>query len=161
MRRRLALGLCATLTSPLPLLAQDTVSEERIAAFVAALEANGCSMTEETAGTLMPAAGFTDRSETRDIVDILTERGVTARDGDALVLTDCAAASQDDLLFRKIMGRYGCQMAFETAVEVFPAFGMDMSTAETIAEAFVDAGQAEIRETDETLILSDEICTPS
>lgn len=72
---------------------------ERGAEFVAALRGAGCTLTEDTAAQVLPAAGFTP-DDSRDVVTVLLDGGLAeiSDDGQTLALTAdlCAADPSGD-----------------------------------------------------------------
>ena len=118
-----------------PAAAQDA---DRVATFVAAIEGNGCSLTMAEAGTFFPANGFTEMSETREIVGALEEEGRLIRTPDRItVITDAcpgdegavAPANGPDATrvdaFVTLLQQSDCDMSMGEAPLVFPANGFE------------------------------------
>lgn len=88
MRRVLGLALCLPFLVPAPIQAQDA---ELAARFIAEMRANGCTMTETEADTILGAAGFS-RDQTQEIAGVLLEAGL------ALLSDDWSTLVLDEVL---------------------------------------------------------------
>jgi hypothetical protein len=69
-----------------PALSQDAPSEAEREAFIAAITANGCRMTEAEAPIKLPAVGI-DKDTSSAITDALLAEGLAEVDEDRQVLT--------------------------------------------------------------------------
>ncbi len=87
-------ALLLALSVATPALAQDGPTEAEREAFIAAITANGCRMTEEEAPTKLPAVGI-DKETSGAIVDDLIAEGLAElEDGsEALILKTKGCAS--------------------------------------------------------------------
>jgi hypothetical protein len=84
-RARLLCPLLLVLLAPGSALAQTEPTDAQRAAFIEAIAANGCKMTEEEAAVKLPAAGITQELSGA-IVDALIEDGSAVVEGVTLTL---------------------------------------------------------------------------
>ena len=128
-----------------PVSAQD-VSEDRIDQFMAIIAQNNCMMDEQVAAEALPANGFTDKTETKNIVGILMSRGIAKLDGSVLTMVGGACggtpeASPRDRLVAAIEAN-NCQMTEAEADTMLPGIGLDDSQVRALVGALISDGMA-------------------
>lgn len=136
-------ALLALLTLATPTLAQDDVRDR----FVEAVRANGCSVSEAEAGTVLGAAGLT-MEQVDGIADAMLAEGVGHPAGDVFHLSDAlcgdvARARPDPkaILVRAVR-EAGCTMTEDVAGATLPGLGLTEEVTGEVAEAMVQAGEA-------------------
>ena len=78
-----------------------------------------------------------------------------------------AAFAQDDVTdemiaqFIEVFEANGCAIKFEDGAAAFEEFGYDFRGLRDVAVVLRDQGHATIGEPDQTLFLSEEVCTPN
>jgi len=132
--------------------AAQTVTDAPSLAVIDLIMENGCSISNEEAAQIFPAAGFT-RKQVRAIARDLMTQGILQEQNGRLVLQDercnIGGAGLPDLVpfqeqFIAILRHNGCQVAGVELETLFPKYGMDANLAAELEEGLVDGGFAEL-----------------
>jgi hypothetical protein len=147
-----------------PVLAQE-VDMERVDLFVSVIVDAGCMMTEQSAGTLMPASGFTDRDETQAIVGYLMNEGLASVRGGVLKIETPECAEFDtpyDALqkeFFTYMATRECTISYEESRTAFPEAGFDLGTLDNLIEGLMKIEGSAIDYSSEVITIKPEFCS--
>ncbi len=142
-------SIIGLLSAALPAAAQTVTDAPSLAVMDLILE-NGCSISNEEAAQIFPAAGF-ERKQVRAIAKDLMEQGILQEQNRRLVLMDarCNArgAGMPQLLpfqekFISILRHNGCEVEGVELETLFPAYGMEANLAAELEEGLVDGGIA-------------------
>ena len=146
-----------------PVLAQE-VDMERVDLFVSVIVDAGCMMTEQSAGTLMPASGFTDRDETKGIVGYLLAEGMASLRGSVLKIEtpECdGVESPTDVLQREFftyMATRECMISYEESRTAFPEAGFDLDALDDLIEGLMKIEGSAIDYSSEVITIKPEFC---
>ena len=160
-----ALTFLGILLAGLPVGAQTVTDAPSLAVIDLILE-NGCSVSNEEAAQIFPAAGFT-RNQVRGIARDLMQIGLLQEQNGRLVLQDArcnvGGAGLPPLVpfqeqFVSILRHNGCQFQGAELEYLFPRYGMDMNLAAELEEGLVDGGIATVE--NGVLSIGPEFCIP-
>ena len=147
-----------------PILALE-VDMERVDLFVSVIIDAGCMMTEQSAGTLMPEAGFTDQDETQGIVGYLMSEGMASVRGGVLKIETQECADFDtpyDTLqkeFFAYMATRECTISYEESRTAFPLAGFDLDTLDNLIEGLMKVEGSAIDYSSEVITVKPEFCS--
>lgn len=164
-------ALAACLASP---ALGDTIDPARAALFIDTIRGNDCAMSEEQAGTILPALGF-DQEETSGYVELLFLADLVMLDHDRQVLTLaeqlCAAdAAGDAATFARAVGgraalfidavrRNDCAISEDQAEDLLPELGLEWDEVGNFVDVLLEAELVSFSDDGSVLTLSDPLCT--
>ncbi|SLN33978.1 hypothetical protein PEL8287_01657 [Roseovarius litorisediminis] len=149
-------------TAPVSVTASEAVSPERVEAFVAVVEANGCRMTQYRANTVLPEAGFDNKTETKSITELLIEQERARILDGQLVLFGGACGetlkySGRERFFAGLADN-GCKMNSEEARLILPRVGVEMQEVQLLMERMIHMSEVSLSDDEKTVYLEQGLC---
>lgn len=139
--------------------------------FIAVVRGNGCTMTEDEADLLLPAAGF-DKDESRTIARALMSEGLASAEGDSFALGTelcgtasgavaagggaVAAVGDPTERFLALVRDNNCALTEAQAEGMLAGIGMTMEETIPIVNGLLDAGKASF--SGGVLTLNEDVC---
>jgi len=164
MKKIIASLLLSNAVIAAPASAQD-IDLNRVDQLVELIVGAGCSMTNKTATTVLPEAGFDDQNEIQAIVGFLMENGdAEVRDG-LLKITSgqCADVETEyDVLKREFfvyMATVDCTISYEESRTAFPEAGFDIKALDYLIEGLMKIEGNAIDYSSEVITVKSEFCS--
>lgn len=160
MMRKVIFGLALT---AMPALAQaETVSSERIEAFVAVMAENGCRMSPYRADKIMPEAGFDDKAETKAITErLILEERARIMDGQLVVFGGVCGGQLDysgrERFFAAIADN-NCAMTTQEAPTLLGRVGVEMQEVRLLMEKMLRMSEVRLSDDEKAVYLEQSLC---
>lgn len=147
----------------LPALAQaETVSSERIEAFVAVMAENGCRMSPHRADVIMPEAGFDDKAETKAITErLIVEERARIMDGQLVVFGGACGGRLDYSgreRFFAALADNNCAMTTQEAPALLGRVGVEMAEVRLLMEKMLRMSEVRLSEDEKAVYLEQSLC---
>lgn len=160
MMRQVIVGLALV---ALPALAQaETVSSDRIEAFVAVMAENGCRMSPFRADKIMPAAGFDDNAETKAITErLIVEERARIIDGKLVVFGGACGGKLDYSgreRFFAALADNNCVMTSEQAPTLLGRVGVEMAEVRLLMEKMLRMSEVRLSQDEKLVYLEQGLC---
>ncbi|SHK76056.1 hypothetical protein SAMN05444414_10184 [Roseovarius marisflavi] len=147
----------------LPALVQaQTVSSDRIEAFVAVMAENGCRMSPHRANVIMPEAGFDDMAETKAITErLVEEERARIMDGQLVVFGGACGGKLDYSgreRFFAALADNNCVMTTEQAPTLLGRVGVEMAEVRLLMEKMLRMSEVRLSEDEKAVYLEQGLC---
>lgn len=140
----------------------DTVSSQRIEAFVGVMAEHGCRMSPFQADEVMPGAGFADKDETKAITEqLITEERARILDGQLVVFGGACGGKLDhsgrERFFAAIADN-NCVMTIEEAKLLLPRVGVDMAEVRLLMDKMLRMSEIRLSSDETAVFLEEGLC---